>query len=154
MVQTPNQPLALTDLRYGDVEPGDWFDTPRRRITAADIDNFAALTGDKFEIHMSDEAAQAQGFPSRVAHGLLVLSIVDGLKNQSEARFDAVASLSWDSSFRRPVLIGDTLFARVTVKSKRRTRNPERGIFELDFAVFNQQDETVQSGTNTLMVKC
>ncbi|WP_363262176.1 MaoC/PaaZ C-terminal domain-containing protein [Mesorhizobium sp.] len=46
-------------------------------------------TRDRFEIHMSDEAALRHGFPASVAHGLLVLSLVDGLKNNAVARFRA-----------------------------------------------------------------
>ena len=51
------------------------------------IDRFADLTGDHFAIHMTDAGAQAQGFARRVAHGLLVLSVVGGLKNQTRRSF-------------------------------------------------------------------
>ncbi len=144
--------LARHGLRFGDVEPGDWFVTPAHTVQADDIDRFAGLTGDRFEIHMSDEAAKALGFPARVAHGLLVLSIVDGLKNQATARFSAVASLGWTWRFDAPVLVGDTVKATIAVAAKRTTRNPERGILTLDFKVTNQDDVIVQSGTNELMV--
>ena len=141
------------DLRYGDVEPGDWFETPEHHLTAGDIDRFADLTGDRFEIHMSDAAARHLGFPGRVAHGLLVLSIVDGLKNNSAAGFDAVASLGWEWRFERPVLIGDRLRARIAVASKRETRHPDRGILHLDFEVLGAEGARFQSGCNQLMVR-
>lgn len=139
-------------LRFADVETGDWFDTPAHEVTDRDIDRFADLTGDRFEIHMDDAAAKAAGFPSRVAHGLLVLSIVDGLKNQASARFKAIASLGWNMRFSKPVLIGDTLRARITVADKRETRDPARGILTLAVEVTNQAGTTVQAGTNHLMV--
>lgn len=140
--------------RYGldDVAPGDRIDIGAFEVTAEAIDAFAALTGDRFEIHMTDAAAQAHGFPSRVAHGLLVLSLLDGAKNQCPAQFEAVASLGWDWSFRGPVFAGDRLTATLTVAEKRAVSNPERGILHLDFAVTGPGGATVQDGRNVLMV--
>ena len=154
MIAMPTQgrELSGTGLRFDDVEPGDWFDTPSREVTVGEIDRFAELTGDRFEIHLSDEAARALGFPARVAHGLLVLSIVDGLKNNSKALFAAVASLGWNWRFERPVFVADRLHARITIMGKRETRRLDRGILELDFAVLDQFGNRVQSGTNQLMV--
>jgi acyl dehydratase len=110
------------------------------------------MTGDRFEIHMSDEAALRHGFPARVAHGLLVLSLIDGLKNNAVARFRAVASLGWTWRFSAPVLAGDTIKAEVTVADKRTTRNPARAILRLRFVVRNQWGRIVQEGDNQLMV--
>jgi acyl dehydratase len=93
------------------------------------------------------------GFPARVAHGLLVLSLIDGLKNQAPARFDAVASLGWDIRFSAPVLAGDRLRAVFTVQSTRLTGDGSRGIAVLSVEARNQRDEVVQSGQTTLMLR-
>lgn len=146
--------LSAHGLGYDDVNPGDWFDTPRRIVTITDIEKFADLSGDRFEIHMSDAAAQEFGFPSRVAHGLPVLSIVDGLKNNSKADFKAIASLGWDWKFEAPVLAGDELHARITVLSKRKTSVSGRAILQLGFSVQNHNGVQVQSGENLLMIQC
>ena len=140
--------------RYGfdAVAPGDLIETDRIKVTAERIDAFAEMTGDRFDIHMDEDAAQARGFPGRVAHGLLVLSLIDGLKNQTPAQFDAIASLGWDWTFARPVFIGDNVGASITVVDKRETSKPDRGILTLDFDVTNQSGETVQRGNNRLMV--
>ncbi|MCP4317862.1 MAG: MaoC family dehydratase [Hyphomicrobiales bacterium] len=130
----------------------DWLQTASLTVTADHIDRFAALTGDRFEIHMSDERSRHHGFEGRIAHGLLILSLVDGLKNQAEARFEAIASLGWDWSFKRPVLIGDTIRATLIVADKRKTRQAERGIIRLQCDVVNQKGDIVQSGSNLLMV--
>ncbi|THF57078.1 MaoC family dehydratase [Ollibium composti] len=143
---------AAGGLSYEDVETGDWFETPGRTVSVEMIDAFAALTGDRFEIHIDEAAARRHGFTGRVAHGLLVLSLVDGLKNQAEARFRAIASLGWDFRFERPVLAGDTIRARISVAGKRVTSKVDRGILTLRFAVANQKGEIVQSGENRLMV--
>lgn len=144
--------LTATGIAYDEVSVGDWLDTPERTVDAAMIDAFAELTGDRFEIHMNDAAALRHGFPARVAHGLLVLSLIDGLKNQAQARFRAFASLGWNMRFARPVLAGDSIKARVVVTDKRTTSKPGRGILTLDFRVTNQDGVVVQSGDNKLMV--
>jgi acyl dehydratase len=137
---------------FDDLFVGDWFETGQLTVSAKLIETFADLTGDHFEIHMDDAAARALGFPCRVAHGLLVLSLIDGLKNQAQARFRAVASLGWTWRFDGPVFIGDKISAKITIAGKRSTKRSDRGIVSLDFLVTNQDDATVQSGQNQLMV--
>lgn len=148
---TPSRTLPSGRYGFDDLSPGDRIETGTVTVTAAMIDDFAKLTGDRFEIHMTDEGAARHGFPARVAHGLLVLSLVDGLKNQTPAQVHALASLGWDWSFLRPVFAGDTIRATITVKDKRSTLKPDRGILTLEFDVLNQRDEVVQRGTNQLM---
>jgi acyl dehydratase len=140
--------------RYGldELRPGDVIDAGRKQVTAGMIDTFADMTGDRFEIHMTVEGARRHGFSGRVAHGLLVLSLVDGLKNQAPAQFDAMASLGWDWRFDAPVLAGDMIGVTITVKSLRPTSDGKRGIATLDFDVKNQRGETVQTGENRLMI--
>ena len=145
---------ALAPGVYGfdDVEAGDWLTTGLAEVTAQVIDAFAAVSGDRFEIHMDDAAAARHGFSGRVAHGLLVLALTDGLKNQAAARFRAQASLGWDWAFRAPVLADDSVTARIEVAEKRAVRSGDRGILTLAFATTNQRGEVVQDGTNKLMV--
>ncbi len=137
---------------HDELEAGDWFATPELVVEESHIDRFAELSGDFFEIHMSDVAAQRLGFPRRVAHGLLILSLTDGLKNQAASQLSAVASLGWTWSFNKPVFAGDVIHAVVTVIDKRTTRNPAHGIATLQFDVTNQHAATVQSGRNELMM--
>ncbi|MEP0520414.1 MAG: MaoC family dehydratase [Hyphomicrobiales bacterium] len=137
---------------YEDVKAGDWYSTPTQKITANIIDAFADLSGDHFEIHMSKEAAIRHGFSGRVAHGLLILSLVDGLKNQADVQFKAQASLGWNWRFSRPVIIGETIRPKVRVLDISEPKSKERAIISLDFLVTNQNGETVQEGSNRLMV--
>ncbi|GKY90006.1 MaoC family dehydratase [Sinisalibacter aestuarii] len=141
--------------RYGlaRLRPGDRIVTGTRTVSIADIDAFAALSGDRFAIHMDADAARRYGFADRVAHGLLVLSLVDGLKNAAPAQFDAIASLGWDWQFRAPVLAGDTIGAAITVRALTPSSSkPDRGVATLDFEVTNQRGEIVQTGVNRLMI--
>lgn len=115
------------------------------------IDSFADLTGDHFEIHMSEEAAKAHGFNARVAHGLLVLSLIDGLKNQAAAQLKARASIGWDWTFRRPVLLGDTISVSYEVSDIAPARSEDQAVLTLEFEVTNQREEQVQHGVNRLL---
>lgn len=146
------RPLPPGRHGFDDIAPGDWIETGGHVVTAADIEGFAELSGDRFEIHMDDEAARSRGFPSRVAHGLLVLSIVDGLKNRAAAQFRAVASIGWNWSFREPVFVGDEVGATIAVETRREVSRPDRGILSLGFDIGNQNGTTVQSGSNLLLV--
>ena len=144
--------LTAGDYDYDDFQIKDWFETDEAEITAALIDRFADLTGDRFVLHMEDEAARALGFERRVAHGLLILSLIDGLKNQTTIKMKAVASLGWEWRFTRPVLLGETIRARFIVDAKRLTRDATRGIVTFSVEVRNQDDVIVQQGTNALMM--
>jgi acyl dehydratase len=139
-------------LRLGDIQPGMEFLTPGLVVTETHIVNFAGLSGDFFDVHMDDEFARSVGFKARVAHGLLCLALIDGLKNRSSVLFDAIASLEWTYSFRKPVFAGDRLHGRVRVIETRKTANPQRGIVVLGVEVLNQDADVVQDGRNTLMV--
>jgi acyl dehydratase len=139
-------------LRYEQIAIGLAFETGGITVTEGHITGFAGLTGDFYDIHMDDDYARALGYPGRVAHGLLGLALTDGLKNRAPIRFAAIVSLNWRWSFTGPILVGDRIGARITVLSKRMTRNPARGIVTLGFELLNQKGEVVQKGENDMMV--
>jgi acyl dehydratase len=139
-------------LRFEQIEPGLSYETGGITVTEGHILGFAGLTGGFYDIHMDDEYARGLGYPGRVAHGLLGLALCDGLKNRASVRFAAIVSLNWRWSFTGPILAGDRIAARITVLSKRTTRNPARGIVTLGFELRNQKDDVVQKGENDLMV--
>ena len=130
---------------------GDGITCGELVVTTEVIDSFADMTGDRFEIHLSDEAARAHGFGDRVAHGLLVLSLVDGMKNQAPAQLKARASMGWDWRFRRPVLAGDKIAVSYEISAIDLARTDDQAVLTLDFKVTNQNGDVVQSGTNRLL---
>jgi 3-hydroxybutyryl-CoA dehydratase len=135
-----------------DIAVGLTFETPGIVVTEAHIVGFAGIGGDFFDVHMDDVYARQQGFPGRVAHGLLGLALVDGLKNRAHVRFDAIASLEWHYRFLAPVCAGDRIHARVEVVGLKPTRDGKRGVVRLGFEVYNQHGTRVQEGTNALLV--
>ena len=143
----------MSELFYDDAPVGLSFETGGIVVTETHIVQFAGLSGDFFDLHMDDEFARSLGFQGRVAHGLLGLILTDGLKNRASQRFAAVASLSWEWNFRKPIFAGDRLSATVTVTDKRTTKRPDRGILTLAIKVHNGRGQVVQEGTNLLMVR-
>lgn len=142
------------EIYYEDIGVGDHFETGAVTVTDAHIVAFAGLAGDLFDVHMDDAFARESGFPGRIAHGLLVLSLVDGLKTRCTTRLMSVAALGWNWSFRGPVCPGDRIRARFELRSKRLTRKGDRGILTLGVSVAVQSGEIVQEGEHMLMVAC
>lgn len=139
---------------YEDLSIGRFFQTGRIVVTETHIVNFAGISGDFFDVHMDDAFAQAQGFPKRIAHGLLGLCLIDGLKNRAEVQLQAVASLGWkDWAFKAPIVAGDSIGATITTDSLRMTSKGDRGIVELVFNVVNQDGVLVQTGRNSLLIR-
>lgn len=146
--------LSSGDYYFDDLPVESQFLTGRIVVTEAHIVNFAGISGDFFDVHMDDEFARSQGFPARIAHGLLGLCLVDGLKNRSGIQLQAVASLGWKNwEFKAPIVVGDSIGAKITVESTRVTSKGDRGLIELGFEVRNQNDVLVQTGRNALLMR-
>lgn len=158
MSESSSPPLdALPDPLIADTPAQCWFEdmpvgrrwvTQRRTITEADVVGFAGLSGDFNPLHVDETFAAAGPFGRRVVHGLLVLSIATGLRQQSGVFYGVIKAFaevkSW--AFKRPVFIGDTITAVTTVVEARRTSKPGQGIVEQRIDVVNQNGEIVQSG--------
>lgn len=154
MTEAPGTPLPAGKYFYDDLHVGAFFPTGSITVTEAHIVQFAGMSGDFFEVHMDDDFARKQGFPGRIAHGLLGLCLVDGLKNRAEAQVQAVASLGWsDWSFKAPIVAGDSIRATITVEHMRPTSSGRRGVVQLGFEVQNQDGVIVQSGRNVLLMR-
>lgn len=144
----------MNALFYEDFEIGAVYETPGRTITEADVMQFAALTGDWNQIHTNEEYCKDGPFKTRIAHGLLGMAYIEGLKYRlGHFEGTAIASLSWTIEFPKPILIGDTIRVRVKIASKRETRKPDRGILVEEVQVINQRDEVVTEGTHKVMMK-
>ena len=140
-------------VTYEDLSIGDYFYTRNIDITETHIVNFAGISGDFFDVHMDREFALSKGFSGKIAHGLLILSLVDGLKNRAAIQFNAIASLGWERwEFKAPVCAGDSIHCKISIVAKRKTSRDDRGIVKLFFEVYNQDCVLVQSGTNNLLI--
>jgi 3-hydroxybutyryl-CoA dehydratase len=144
--------LPPGDYWFEDFKPGDWFETGHLVVTEAHIVSFAGLSGDFFDIHMDDEFARAQGFQSRIAHGLLGLALTDGLKNRASVRIMAIASLGWNWRFAGPIFAGDRIGVKVAVKEARLSSKGQ-GLLTLHLEVTQQDGRVVQHGETVLLTR-
>lgn len=139
---------------YEDFALGDEFITPGRTITEADVTLFAGLTGDYNRLHTDAEYMRDSIFGERIAHGLLGLSLVNGLKYRTDIDSDGVLAflgLSW--KFVGPIKFSDTIHAVLRVESLRETSKPDRGLVVYGVRVLNQRGEAVQEGEFTMLLK-
>lgn len=144
--------LAPGDYWFEDLKAGDWFETGHLVVTEAHIVAFAGLSGDFFDVHMDDEFAREQGFPGRIAHGLLGLALTDGLKNRASVRVMASASLGWNWKFTGAIVAGDRIGVKIAVKETRLSSKGQ-GIVTLHMEVTQQEGRVVQHGETTLLVR-
>ena len=64
---------------FEELNVGDQLITEAREITADDIDQFAALSGDNFYAHKRDTNFEGTMFDEQVAHGYFLMSATAGL---------------------------------------------------------------------------
>ncbi|PCI05116.1 MAG: phenylacetic acid degradation bifunctional protein PaaZ [Hyphomicrobiales bacterium] len=139
-IQTSDHPFTK---RFDELRIGETIHTNPREILDSDIKHFAEFTGDNFYAHMDDEAAAANPFfPGRVAHGYLLLSFAAGLfVEPNPGPILANTGLN-NLRFMKPVVPGDSIQVRLTVKKKTR-RNDEYGEVLWHVTLTNQNSEMV-----------
>lgn len=149
----PNIQFTTAEKYWDDAQEGDTCTSPSYVVTAERIDAYAELTGDFTPVHVDEEYAKRSHFGQRVAHGLLGLSVADGLKTQSEYRFVPGMSLGWTWDFCRPIAINDVLHIRFRIGSMRPSKSkPDWGIVVIPTELINQNGQVVQKGEHRLMV--
>ena len=139
---------------FNDIQEGAEYESAGRTITEADIVNFAGLSGDFNPLHMDEEwARENTKYPSRIAHGLLVHSIGEGLNCTELSAWKILGFLETQRRMLLPVLPGDRICQRYVVKSKRpSSKDPSRGVVEVEVAIRNQRGEIVQDGYNRYLI--
>lgn len=130
-------------IYYEDYQIGDTRSAYGRTITEADIVLHAGQTGDFYPHHMDAEWCKTQEFQRRIAHGTLIFSVGIGM---TAGDINPVAfSYGYDRlRFIKPVFIGDTIYANVTIKEKRDHPKRTNSGFVVELVeVMNQNDELV-----------
>lgn len=141
------------DKTFDDYQLDEILLTRTRTITEADIVNFAGLSGDFHELHMSEEYAKRGPFGRRIAHGALVFSISTGLMIQMGASENILAFYGLDKlRFVKPVFIGDTIRVKKRVVELV-AKDDQRGVVAFETTVLNQHDEPVIVYIDRVLVK-
>jgi acyl dehydratase len=141
-------PMGRRGLYFEEFQVGQTITTPARTITEADIVAFAGLSGDHNSIHTDAAYAAKTPFGQRVAHGLLVISIVSGLAARTGVIEGTVLAfreiLDW--KFSKPVFIGDTVHGVLMVEETKAMPRLGGGAITLSVEVRNQVGETCMRG--------
>ena len=113
-----------------------------RTLTLADIQAFAAVSGDTNPAHLDAAYANETAFHGVVAHGMWGGALISALLG---TQFPGPGTIYRDQAlhFTKPVRVGDTLTVTATVTSK----DAARKSVELDCQVLNQKGERVLHGT-------
>lgn len=149
--------LETPVLFFDDLTVGMEFESAGRTVTETDIVAFAGLSGDFNPLHMDRAFAAAAPHGERIAHGLLVLSILSGLSTRiplMAAIGGAIIGLAGlECRWKRATRIGDTLHVHMTVADLKPTSKGTSGIVTLNRDAINQDGEVVLESVWKLLLK-
>lgn len=112
-----------------------------RTITEVDIVNFAGVSSDFSPIHVNEEYARTTQFKHRIAHGLLIASLISAVLG-TQLPGPGTIYLNQTLRFLAPVFVGDTITATVTVLKVRE----DKPIVTLKTECANQRGQVVLEG--------
>ena len=145
MSPLPSQPRGMY---FEEFQPGQVITSTGRTVTEADIVNFAGISGDFTQIHTDAEYSKKTPIGQRIAHGLLIASVVSGLAVRTGVIEGTVIVFreitEW--KFIKPVFFGDTIHAVMRVKETKEVRRAGGGLVTIEFEVKNQNGEVVNRG--------
>jgi 3-hydroxybutyryl-CoA dehydratase len=85
-----------------------------KTVSAADINAFAEVSGDRNPVHLDAEYAATTMFKERIAHGMLSAAYISAIFGMQMPGPGAIY-MSQTLQFRAPVKIGDTVVSTVKV---------------------------------------
>jgi acyl dehydratase len=128
------------------------------RRTVTDMDNilFSALTYNPAAIHIDHEYAKTTEFGRPLVNSIFTLGLVIGMTVGDTTLGTTVANLGMsDVRFPKPVFHGDTVRAKTTVISLRRSKSrSDAGIVEFEHIGLNQHGDTVAICRRAAFMKC
>lgn len=83
-------------------------------ISEADVKAYAGISGDRNPVHMDDEYAEKSRYKKRIAHGMISSSFFSALFG-TKLPGPGCVYVNQSLNFKRPVYIGDTVTAIITV---------------------------------------
>jgi oxepin-CoA hydrolase/3-oxo-5,6-dehydrosuberyl-CoA semialdehyde dehydrogenase len=140
-------------IPFHELTLGDTLKSAQREVTTADIEAFAALSGDVFYAHMNErEAARNPLFGGRVAHGYFLIAAAAGLF-VDPSYGPVLGNYGLDElRFVKPVKPGDRIQVRLTCAHKSLRADKGWGEVGWDTEITNHAGETVASYTVLTMV--
>jgi acyl dehydratase len=143
----------MRGLHFEDFEVGRAFHSASRTITEADVVNFAGVSGDFNPLHTDETFAQASPLKTRIAHGMLTMAVATGLANQMGIfEGTTVALMQQTIQYKGAVKFGETVHLVMTVKDRKETKHPTRGVVTFDVPILNQNGDVMVQSEWVLMM--
>ena len=117
-----------------------------KAVTEADIQMFAAVSGDVNPLHLDPEFAAGTRFGERIAHGMLTASFISAALAM-ELPGPGCIFMEQSLKFRLPVKIGDVITVKLTVTDMQARRTT----LTLDCKAYNQHEKLVLTGTSVVI---
>ena len=141
---------------FEDLEIGQTFHSPRERLMSREAIIAYAKEWDPQLYHI-DETAAAQSPVGKIfASALHSMAVAQRLAHEAGA-FEVLPIVGLgitNLEFPKPVVEGDEVGARVTVRDKRPSRSkPDQGLVTLHIELLNQNDDVVLHYTLTELVR-
>ncbi len=132
-------------LTWQEMTVGLQLETSSRTVTDIDIINFVSYCGFSEPLFLDMEYLEHETpYSTRIAPGLLTLSLAEGLVIQSGMfHSTGLALLGIDFSIKGPVQSGDTIHVTVEVTESRATKDPARGVVATKNSIVNQRGDVV-----------
>lgn len=112
---------------FEELEVGETKQSHGRTVSESDVYRFAGLEGHYGELHTNKEYASNTDYGGRIAHGGLLVVLVQGFMAGMRWNYDLHALYGFDRvRFIDPVFIGDTVHLECELVDKE-VRNEETG---------------------------
>jgi 3-hydroxybutyryl-CoA dehydratase len=121
--------------------------TLERTIDDPMIRGFAEVTGDRNPVHLDDDYAKTSFFEGRIAHGMLVASLISEVLG-TRLPGPGTIYLGQQLKFLAPARPGDTVTIRVEIVAF----DKERGRMTMSTRVTNQRGEVLIDGEAKLVM--
>ncbi|QYY29300.1 MULTISPECIES: MaoC family dehydratase [Cupriavidus] len=131
---------------WQDLKEGQAFRTFRRTVTETDLVNFISVTG-MVEAIFIEDGYDGGAIGGRPVPGALTYTLIEGFILQTMIQGTGLAMLELTQQILAPVVVGDTVWATVTVTGIRPTSRSGRAVVDSAIEVFNQRNEKVMTYT-------
>lgn len=128
----------MKTVTYNDIRVGD-KSSQSKTVTQADINAFAAVSGDHNPVHLSEEFAKTTQFGGTIAHGMLAVSYISTVLGTQYPGPGSIFMGLNNVQFLGPVRPGDTVTTTVTVTEK----HPTKPVIKFTCECVNQNGQIV-----------
>ncbi len=104
-------------MNFEEIEIGQNFESDTV-ITDEMVKEFARITGDDNPLHLDEEFASKTQFGRRIAHGMLIASLISKVLGR-DFPGPGTVYVSQFIQFKKPVYIGENVRIRIDVKDKK-----------------------------------